>query len=774
MSIENMIDQSENNPNSPDATTAADNPPRQRFDPRGAQQQERLMRIKPEYLDALAKLNREQVKFQALEGNPQIRKAYEEDQPDEEGRHRVQERYNQIWNEQAIENAYNTLTQAVFEVAPPDDKTLERIARKEIEAIQVITEVGAPREYFWPVDDRLKVAKMHDYLNQIESLFTAEGTQTQRKLFGELVAVIDQLKKTKPDLGSAMENDFLQRVYFQQSFLALWNATDANSGAGSWNALYGHLIDTLFRDGGAYAEKVAENSNIPVLKMYRWHSDNQNAMRLLNPVFNEGDLKEEARVESRKYFLRQHEKLAAEASKSNDAQKAGKYQQEIDLLRAKLQISEAVIGAKAKKIQLVREGKNVDQAEADIEKTEAELKHFTEEVQNNSLFLEMAEANVESARLQGERWWLVTLKRHIQDPLITPEGKIVNSKEEFIEAAAHGKKLEFLGTARAGNFPIRRAISPNKWLWTQIDTAKGYMLHMDMVEGIDFNTRDMFTLLVDDYEKYLRSELRGVNFGSKDELSEDDVKALEAEVAMVMKDIFDVKSEEKDGKLKRVRDETNAYDLSKMVWKLSDFDELEQELLEKGFAEDSPEMVGLLERKIRLKSYCDSPKYETVFKGEVLVSYNVPNVRAPGALTSRHLVSPDAARTKITEKPGSLMFDPTSHHAVVEACTAFIFTADGQIDRQVQFMKNYAHHMLRAKEKTANPRSVDFLMAHVGAELKMSPENMDKVYKELEKTEYTPILDFLSYVPLDNFIKTFLVDLLMGILKAVVSTKSGH
>ncbi len=555
-------------------------------------------------------------------------------------------------------------------------KSQEELDRDDEEIISASTQYGTEKKYYWPRSRFGKISKMRSILNQIARNYTQEGTQTQQLLFQELTAVLATLEQSSDpnskQLGKEMNEEFIRRMHFQSAFLAVYNAGDANGVAQGVNQLYGGLMDTLIRDGGSYSENSEPSANLPIQKAMRWYE--QNALRWLNIAVDSNALVNNELIPLLKDYFERN---------------LGPEYQEI------------------KRQYLLYKEASDDGPDAE------EKKKFT---QKYNIWQEYISHSADSAQIIGENMWSTTLRRVVQDPLIDNLGNIIHDPNDYDDKTKKGK-LEFYSRQKNGQngyFAARRALKGKEWLWTQIDVKRGYKFNMELLKGIDLNTRDLLSLLPGDLEGTLSRTLRTIyaaEAGQQIITDQMNDKAKEDAKSLVQA-ILGIKKTVDWG----VGD-SKYVDMTKIVWKMSDFNELFEEarlqvmkdnqldsldMSDPRFTND-PRYIEINNRKNILQGFIDRYKpytdpthpnfNENLFfftsKGEdtLLVTYSTM-IEPPSSKTGRHIANPDNLRDELQKGADSYLRKP-SPDALAKFVSSFGFIGDQQVQRAKQIVLNY-------------------------------------------------------------------------------------
>lgn len=555
-------------------------------------------------------------------------------------------------------------------------KTQEELDRDDEEIIRASTQYGTEKHYYWPRSKFGKIAKMRSILNQIARNYTQEGTQTQQLLFQELTSVLATLEQSdNPDmreLGKEMNEEFIRRMHFQAAFLAVYNAGDASGVAQGVNQLYGGLIDNLVRDGGGYTINSEPHARLPIQKALRWYE--QNALRWLDITIDSNSL-----VTS-------------------------------ELLPTLKDYYERSLGDEYKEIKrrynLYKDSSD-DGPDADQKRKAVQLYNHWQEYISQS---------ADSAQIIGENMWSASLRRVAQDPLVDRFGNIITDPNEYSTKADAGK-LEFFGLRKNGQggfFPARRAVRSKEWLWTQVHTKGGYKFNMELLQGIDLNTRDLFSLLPGDLEGTLSRSLRTIykierGLGEITEQVNDEARS---DARKIVEAIIGIKKANDWG----VGD-SKYVDMTKMVWRMSEFNELVDEvrlqiIKEKNLSEldptdpqlvNDPRYIEINNRKELLQGFIERykkytepshPSYNkdlsffiTKDNDTSLLSY-ATMIDPPSAKTGRHLASPDALRDELQKGADSYLRKPNPD-SLAKVIGAFGFLGDQQVIRAKQLVLNY-------------------------------------------------------------------------------------
>lgn len=306
-----------------------------------------------------------------------------------------------------------------------------------------------------------------------------------------------------------------------------------------------------------------------------------------------------------------------------------------------------------------------------------------------------------SSQILGQRMWEITLRRSMDDEIVntdtlqgydtsTPEGR------KKLEEDAKNRKVDFKGNVKGGTQFARRTGLLSQWLWTQWGNYR--FKSLDLVEGIDFNNRDMFAHIPGDLEGFLKKELliiynsTPVDIGNG-VISTIDPKAtgeyVSKQATKIAEAIIGVKKDKWSKSSKLV-------DFSQLVFEIEDLDNLERpsDMSEAEFVSWKAERKEILEMykydETKTVDQNNSNKENARirianhFKGGY---FDFKRVRPASAMVSSSFKGQEEIRGFLT-KPDGILRNPTAKSALAFAQT-FNFLNAGQFERYIQAIRDY-------------------------------------------------------------------------------------
>lgn len=651
--------------------------------------------------------------------------------------------------ELAVQEAINTLDSKKYRKFVNMEERTDLLGLGEGSLNKIGYELIAPEgrrmyshEYVWPQEAKEKVAFMRHMMNVIDDNFASEDP-AHAVMINELNAVIPYFKRSVEwrELGDVMFEEFRKRFDFLKSYIKYALSTDNDEVLGGVASVYNNIYTVLLRDSEHGYDKGKDAQGNHLGPAARSNLYSSTVMR---------------------WFI-------------NHAEEA------------------------------LRTG----------ETEEEPLRDRVREMLRQKYGQEITEEAIDSSILLGERMWEISLIRAKQDQITDSSGRIYrispykNEQGEWVTPSEEERRAEkarlykdlkakrnaaFLSQpARNGNVAARNI--GKMWLYTQVTS---WNLKMELVDGVDFNFRDLFSLIPGDLHTYLRTKSLFSNylkqkFVPASEKDEDIQKAEKAQVnfaADIVKAItgvepklnartgryaFDDKSEGDDDGLATV-------DTSKMIYNIKDLNRLKQE----GVIKESEynERVKILREIITIntdqegniidiaakqgENAEETAALQTIFK-DVFANGNLFDFKwldEPKARISRYMKIADTVKAKFNEAYTGYGRDPNPQN-MVEFCKSFDGMRVGQFLRQMVVIDKFIEYQKANGGVINDPRAIDNFSGRTAVGLNFDEEQKKTLNERLKKSfPYTPMQRFFSYYPLHTMIFDFFQRVALGIAQA--------
>lgn len=408
---------------------------------------------------------------------------------------------------------------------------------------------------------------------------------------------------------------------------------------------------------------------------------------------------------------------------------------------------------------------------------------------------------LESSSLLAMRYWELTLRKARYNDLVhkdtrqsyellatkpdpnDPTKQVPDEEKRRLEKQrlmldAHQSKVEFRCTPTLGNLNARNIGA--KWMYTHV---KNYGLQIELIDGLDFNFRDPFSAMGDNFVEELTGKLRTYYQAFEpDRFDHAEHDAIELAKAIMGVD------DPKRNKPKGDEEGFMPLDISKMAYKVEDFDDLVKE--EKIDEAEKTRRLKEIEKYIRIKrdehgrikieplsdSEQDKARAKVLEKGNL---FDFDWVDPTPQRVTRYVKGPD-------DWKGQFMFadghESYGRHPTAEKAVAFLgktdFMRQGRYERQVRGIVNFEKHQY-AHQYMTDKFATDLEVAGFISRLNLKQEQVDALMERLRQDHqlYKGVALILGLHSADlkeyggkdtkNIILYFLGTVLLGILSEI-------
>lgn len=714
--------------------------------------------------------------------------------------------YNISYQKQLVEDkdfAWSELEKKLFQGSPDELKAryeaylktedraqLRFKSDEELKAegrirVSVPTSYGTNQEYIWYEAPEKNVNLLRQILNDVENNFTQQ-TPTQQAALQEAYYVTAHFAKTPgfKDLGEAMFEELLRRSNFLEAYQKYYYSGDVNGVAEGFGGLYNWMFNILLRDsrrvyggpkkelmsqlaGDGQPSPVAQNSDLFVQTAFRWILKNHEDV-LKNPDSNMTPIKDRIKSFIKKTYVNNPEenmKISEESLESSALLAIRIF--EATLVKARM---DKLVNKKTKEVYqltaMIKDEAGKDTDVADKAKRRREL---------DRLYKDAVENNV-----------------------------------------------EFMGQSTQGNQNARNI--SKKWLFTW---TEGYRMHPELIEGVDTNFRDLFSLIPNDLRSYLGSKTLVYLYGefapsdrykpeenngkvfSTDEKAAADAKELVAAITGLPGDIGFKRKDDQDA--------WDAIDVSKMAYNVNDLDDMvvegvitpedrekRLETLKKfvdiiDIVKDGKVVKRQFKAKLSDQSWEDVEKigdpaekadltnrknfYEAVFKlfggnGDL---FDFRWVDPPAQRIPRFVLNSDKLKNEFMKAADAFGRHATPH-SIIEFSKNLDFMRSDQYERQIKLLENYVEHETHGGQYgvgTIKPIEKDTIIQNVAAEVNLTLEEIDTIKKKLHNEaadhHWFPLLyrawHVHNYVPFLKGFGEFFKELFKSIVEQIIKAK---
>jgi hypothetical protein len=635
-----------------------------------------------------------------------------------------------------------------------DDTQLEKFG---LERISTETQQGFTHDYIWPAEAKEKVRLMRNIINNFENSFLAQSP-THQDMLNELYQVIPHFQRSIKweNLGDVMFEEMKRRLDFLQAYQKYKYSTDTDGVISGVGETYNLIWTILLKNTRSEYETKgnAKRSNLYVAASMRWWKDNMTrALRTPEDSAEWNALKEECKQDLRNTFPDEIDDESEESSTN--------------------------LGWRGLETWLVR----------------AKEDYLT----------------ATSGPFKGERYQLYALKtvrnKNGEEEQVPDVEKRDSERKRFHEDAEQGR-IGFLATSAKQGAQASRNIGKG-WAITQV---KNWNLNVELLDDVDFQFRDLGSLLPQDINDYYANRSPLVEYFSSFQVNNDQVssnywvvkKRADLMYAITGRKMELKGSKRRDASGKEIQSWSASYpdkeaddvdgmrtlDISKVAYQWQDLNDLVMAGVID--AEEFNNRVDILKDYMNITP---DTQVSTNKKGEVVTLMHttgkktgegVPEVisnawekvfeesgklvdfsqfEEPSQRISRYIKNPDSLKGEFV-KEGGFGSSPKPE-TLIDFAHKFYFMRGGRHEREVQLMINYSKREIRLNRLPNDAKAMDNLIANIATSLSMPVEDTKHVFDYLKKNHkaYLPLLVFMSYVPVHNILWEFFSHLFKGFAK---------